>query len=429
MRIDKFSTRNEKLRAAYRLVSICNRENFVMRHEPYLVKDNNGYGKPVFRLYYPNTPDDMMTGIRQFWENMSKLAPDIDPSILKFVPSNENEYYAYAFETNKRTDTPDTCYMIEDGYDEGDNALKIKNMEKKLRNDRKEKAEEMEELSKQAKMKEYEEEIPTRKHYNWTFPTSDFTEKEISDAALKAQKSNESFFIEDDTHMRIFEEFVQNDNSTEAKLRRYLERKRKEAEERDRNRPHPKTREELQDMIVDAIEKNGTEVDLNHIDTSEIEDMNFLFCIHYSNDINKSQILQSFNGDISEWDVSSVEDMRYMFKDATSFNGNISDWDVSNVTNMTFMFYGAASFNGDISDWDVRKVTNMNNMFCGAASFNQDISNWKEKLGSVTDMSFMFDSAESFDQNLSGWDVARKYTVNMFKDCPIEDKNKPKGLE
>ena len=226
---------------------------------------------------------------------------------------------------------------------------------------------------------------------------------------------------------KIFEELI--DNSTEAKLRRYLERKRRKREEFERNRLHPKTREELQDLIIKEIEEKGPNVNLNHIDTSEIEDMNFLFCIHYSNDGDKSKILQSFNGDISEWDVSSVEDMRYMFKDAKSFNQDISDWDVSNVTNMTFMFYDAASFNGDISDWDVSSVTDMGFMFSWATNFNRNISNWKEKLGSVTDMSFMFDSAESFDQNLSGWDVARKYTVNMFKDCPIEDKNKPKGLE
>ena len=429
MRIDKFSTRNEKLRAAYRLVGICNRENFVMRHEPYLVKDNNGYGKPVFRLYYPNTPGDMFTGMRQFWENMSKLAPDIDPSILKFVPSNENEYYAYAFETNKRRDTPYTCYMIENGYDDEKNLMKIKGMEKKLRDDRRARMEEMEELSRQGKMKEYEEEIKTKKHYDWDFPTQDFTEKEISDAALKVQKSNESFFIEDDTHMHIFEELVQ-DNSTEAKIRRYLERRRKEAEERERNRPRPKTREELQDMIITAIEKNGPEVDLNYIDVSGIYDMNHLFCLCHGNDNrDKDKILQSFNGDISDWDVSRVENMSAMFRDAENFNGDISDWDVSNVEDMSYMFYCATSFNGNISDWDVSRVENMRWMFYDAESFNQNISDWKDKLGSVTDMYCMFYYAIDFNQNLSGWDVTGKYTEDMFNECPIEDKNKPKGLE
>ncbi len=46
----------------------------------------------------------------------------------------------------------------------------------------------------------------------------------------------------------------------------------------------------------------------------------------------------SFNGDISDWDVSDVTDMSGMFSDADSFNGDISDWDVSNVTDMSHMF-------------------------------------------------------------------------------------------
>ena len=60
------------------------------------------------------------------------------------------------------------------------------------------------------------------------------------------------------------------------------------------------------------------------------------------------------NDYISEWDVSNVEDMRYMFY-KSPFNGDISQWDVSNVQNMYMMFYGS-SFNGDISSWNVSKI-------------------------------------------------------------------------
>jgi surface protein len=40
-----------------------------------------------------------------------------------------------------------------------------------------------------------------------------------------------------------------------------------------------------------------------------------------------------FNGNISKWDVSNVEDMSDMFSNS-QFTGNISNWDVSNVENM-----------------------------------------------------------------------------------------------
>jgi len=51
--------------------------------------------------------------------------------------------------------------------------------------------------------------------------------------------------------------------------------------------------------------------------------------------------------------------MLYMFNTATKFNGDVSNWDVSSVTTMKEMFYGATEFNGDVSNWDVSSVTYM----------------------------------------------------------------------
>ena len=64
---------------------------------------------------------------------------------------------------------------------------------------------------------------------------------------------------------------------------------------------HPKTRDELKELVDKLIKERGNEANLNDIDTSEITDMSYIFS--YS----------SFNGDISEWDVSKVEDMGGMF--------------------------------------------------------------------------------------------------------------------
>ncbi|MDB4204181.1 BspA family leucine-rich repeat surface protein [Polaribacter sp.] len=64
-----------------------------------------------------------------------------------------------------------------------------------------------------------------------------------------------------------------------------------------------------------------------------------------------------FNGDISKWDVSNVDNMYEMFKGST-FNGDISKWDVSNVFNMDRMFLENFYINQDLSSWNVEKVTN-----------------------------------------------------------------------
>ena len=88
---------------------------------------------------------------------------------------------------------------------------------------------------------------------------------------------------------------------------------------------HPKTKDELKNIIKQKIESEGNECDLNDIDTSNITDMSYLF--EYSD----------FNGNISKWNVSNVTDMHSMFHKSV-FTGDISNWDVSNVTNNTNIF-------------------------------------------------------------------------------------------
>ena len=57
----------------------------------------------------------------------------------------------------------------------------------------------------------------------------------------------------------------------------------------------PKDLNELKEIVEKTIKENGPKCDLNFIDTSKITIMSHLF-----ED-------SKFNGDISKWDVSSVE--------------------------------------------------------------------------------------------------------------------------
>ncbi|KAL7480678.1 hypothetical protein ACHAW6_006347 [Cyclotella cf. meneghiniana] len=138
----------------------------------------------------------------------------------------------------------------------------------------------------------------------------------------------------------------------------------------------------------------------------------------------------SFNQDLSQWDMSSVTDMSFMF-DATPFNQDISHWNTSSTRSMTYMFRSATYFNQNISKWDTSSVTNMQAMFQSASSFNQDLSQWD--ISSVTDMKYMFAHAKSFNQDLSAWkddfpyEAASVIFVNSgctYKDTPTNSSSK-----
>lgn len=82
--------------------------------------------------------------------------------------------------------------------------------------------------------------------------------------------------------------------------------------------------------------------------------------------------------------------MSSLFFGLESFNENISSWDVSNVEYMSFMFYDAKKFNSPLR-WDVRNVKYMNSMFRGADSFEKEnLEKW-EKNSIVSDKNMFVD--------------------------------------
>jgi len=100
--------------------------------------------------------------------------------------------------------------------------------------------------------------------------------------------------------------------------------------------------------------------------------------------------------------------MRGLFSYASSFNQALGNWDVSSVDNMNYMFYNAISFNQEISNWDVSFVNEMFSMFNNASSFNQDLSTW-----SVENV-FL---CENFDDNTPQWTLP----IPNFTNCNMDD--------
>jgi surface protein len=72
---------------------------------------------------------------------------------------------------------------------------------------------------------------------------------------------------------------------------------------------------------------------------------------------------QRFNGNLSAWDVANVDSMAFMFRSAVGFQGgDLTQWNVSKVQDMTQLFAACESFIGQISTWDTSSVTTMNSM-------------------------------------------------------------------
>lgn len=155
------------------------------------------------------------------------------------------------------------------------------------------------------------------------------------------------------------------------------------------------------EMLYCFFSDDSFNQDISSWDVSSVTDMSAMFAG-----------CSSFNQDISGWDVSSVTNMNGMFGNATAFNQDLSSWDVSNVTDMSGMFSDAKNFNGDISTWDISSVITTYGMFTNDTSFNQDLSGWD--VSSITDMSFMFYGIELFNSDISGWDVSSVTNMNSM---------------
>ncbi|NDH40797.1 MAG: BspA family leucine-rich repeat surface protein, partial [Gammaproteobacteria bacterium] len=100
--------------------------------------------------------------------------------------------------------------------------------------------------------------------------------------------------------------------------------------------------------------------------------------------------------------------MNYTFASATSFNQQIfaDGASTAGVDNMAGLFKNATAFNRDIGDWNTQSLQKTASMFEGATAFNKDIGSWS--TGLITNMNAMFKNAEAFNQDLSGWVLGKR---------------------
>ena len=132
----------------------------------------------------------------------------------------------------------------------------------------------------------------------------------------------------------------------------------------------PTTKIELQTAIDEwyILANNGSGTANNdkgnpkHWDTSLITDLSFLF---YGK-------TQTNHPDISKWDVSKVTSMQGTFSNST-FNGELNNWNVSSVIDFSFTFANNVVFNKPLFRWNVQDAITMKSMFDNAYSFNQNI--------------------------------------------------------
>lgn len=166
----------------------------------------------------------------------------------------------------------------------------------------------------------------------------------------------------------------------------------------------PKTRDDLNRIIIKRLHDNGERPFLLDIDTSNIDDFSNLFsAYHYlrSNGIHSSVIRYI---DISTWNTSNVKNMSNMFEGCARLKDIKLSFDTSNVENMSGMFYGCKSLEYLNLPFNTSKLKNVNHMFSGCFNLKEiyhidewDVSNldavdgldeWNTKI--INNVTFMF---------------------------------------
>lgn len=97
------------------------------------------------------------------------------------------------------------------------------------------------------------------------------------------------------------------------------------------------TNDNIYKLVKDTLDNEGHDADLNFIDVSKVTNMSNLFnCASFG----LGEEYSDMNPDVTQWNVSNVENAFMMFYKCENFDRNLSNWDMSKCKNKLSMFYG-----------------------------------------------------------------------------------------
>lgn len=144
-------------------------------------------------------------------------------------------------------------------------------------------------------------------------------------------------------------------------------------------------------------------LDCSNFNTSNITTMRNLF--------QGCKVLTTI-GDVSNWDVSHVIDMQYMFNKCHKLKTlDVSRWDTSACENMAFMLCEADGLTSiDFKNWDVSKVQSLDHFLAYSRNMiDFDISKWNV-TSACKNLYAAFHSTNVISIDVTNWDVSNVIT-------------------
>lgn len=118
-----------------------------------------------------------------------------------------------------------------------------------------------------------------------------------------------------------------------------------------------------------------TTVDLSNWDISDVEDMSEMF---YDCKNLKEVIIRNDTDTLGNWDTSKVKYMSNMFALTSLEEIDVSSWKIDSLKKINGMFFGCLYLNEVIfGDWAVSNIEDATNLFALCENADFDINNWK----------------------------------------------------